>query len=60
MSSEETKKCMLCGKPSEKTICPMCQAQVEGEARHKKKEQDKRDRADKDRVKPKGPAPDKS
>ena len=51
-------KCMICGEPSEKSVCPKCIAIVEGEARDKKKKVDKRDRTDKDWVKPKGPAPD--
>ena len=56
-SSENEKKCMICGKPSEKTICPRCQVYIEGEARDKKKQKDKKDRTDKDWVKPKGPPP---
>lgn len=30
-------KCMLCGKPSPKTICESCAAKVQGEALHKQK-----------------------
>jgi predicted amidophosphoribosyltransferase len=39
----ETKKqvCMLCGKPSEKSICANCADRVRGEALHKKKKQEK-------------------
>jgi len=33
--------CMLCGKPSGKTICASCSAKVQGEALHKKKKEEK-------------------
>jgi len=33
--------CMLCGKPSPKTICDTCSARVQGEALHKKKKEEK-------------------
>jgi len=48
---------MICGKPSDKTICAVCSAMIEGEARSKKKQKEKRSRSDKDWVKPKGPSP---
>ena len=34
--SEKQKKCMLCGKPSNESICEPCKAQVQGEAVDKK------------------------
>ena len=33
--------CMLCGKPSPRTICESCAARVQGEVLHKKKKEDK-------------------
>jgi hypothetical protein len=40
---EQKKKslCMLCGKPSPRSICETCSARVQGEAMHKKKKEDK-------------------
>ena len=34
--SEDKKKCMLCGKPSNDSICETCKANVQGEAAEKK------------------------
>ena len=34
--SEKQTKCMLCGKPSNDSICESCKAQVQGEAADKK------------------------
>ena len=34
--SEKQKKCMLCGKPSNDSICETCKANVQGEAAEKK------------------------
>lgn len=34
--TEKKKVCMLCGKPSEVSICESCKAQVQGEAAEKK------------------------
>lgn len=34
---KKQQKCMLCGKPSPKTICESCSARVQGEALGKKK-----------------------
>lgn len=34
--TEKKKVCMLCGKPSEASICESCKAQVQGEAAEKK------------------------
>lgn len=41
--AEEMKKqvCLLCGKPSEKSICANCADRVRGEALDKKKKQEK-------------------
>jgi len=40
---EATKKqvCMLCGKPSEKSICANCADRLRGEALNKKKKEEK-------------------
>ncbi len=35
-------KCMLCGKPSEKSICAACSDTVRSEAMDKKKKQEKK------------------
>ncbi len=34
--SEKKKVCMICGKPSESSICESCKAQIQGEAAEKK------------------------
>ena len=34
--SEKKKVCMVCGKPSEVSICDPCKAQIQGEAIDKK------------------------
>lgn len=34
--SEKTKRCMVCGKPSEQTICETCKANIQGESLDKK------------------------
>ena len=34
--AEKKKKCMLCGKPSDDTICESCKVHVQGEAADKK------------------------
>jgi hypothetical protein len=34
--SEKTKKCMVCGKPSDQTICEPCKANIQGESLDKK------------------------
>jgi recombinational DNA repair protein RecR len=41
--AEEAKKqrCMICGKPSEKTICAPCADKLRGEALNKKKKEEK-------------------
>lgn len=39
--SEKKKVCMICGKPSEASICDSCKAQVQGEAIDKKKKMEK-------------------
>jgi hypothetical protein len=39
--SEKKKVCMICGKPSEATICDSCKAQIQGEAIDKKKKMEK-------------------
>ncbi|HEX9759272.1 MAG TPA: hypothetical protein VGA40_00055 [Candidatus Acidoferrales bacterium] len=37
------KKCMLCGRPSPKSICDGCAQKVQGEVLNKKKKEDKVD-----------------
>jgi|GEM_PF-762523 len=39
--SEKQKKCMLCGMPSEESICESCKSNVQGEAAHKKQNMEK-------------------
>jgi len=34
--SEKTKRCMVCAKPSEETICETCKANIQGESLDKK------------------------
>ena len=34
--TDKKKVCMICGKPSESSICESCKAQVQGEAAEKK------------------------
>ena len=39
--AEKQKKCMLCGMPSEESICENCKSNVQGEAAHKKQKMEK-------------------
>ncbi len=39
--SEKQKKCMLCGMPSEESICESCKSNVQGEATHMKQKMEK-------------------
>jgi hypothetical protein len=39
--SERKKVCMICGKPSEVSICDACKAQIQGEALDKKRKIEK-------------------
>ena len=41
MSPRKKQVCMLCGKPSAKTICEACSERVRGEALNKKKKEEK-------------------
>lgn len=41
--------CLTCGKPSTESICPRCQARIQGEALDKKHEVEKKGRTDKGR-----------
>lgn len=41
MSPPKKQLCMLCGKPSAKTICAACSDKVRGEALNKKKKEEK-------------------
>lgn len=34
--AEKIKRCMVCGKPSELSICEICKAEIQGEALDKK------------------------
>lgn len=36
MTESKKKVCMICGKPSEASICDSCKAQIQGEALDKK------------------------
>ncbi len=40
--SEKTKKCMICAKPSEETICETCKANIQGESLDKKMKVEKK------------------
>ncbi|MEZ4546976.1 MAG: hypothetical protein R3B51_04330 [Thermodesulfobacteriota bacterium] len=52
--TEKKKVCMLCGKPSDASICDACKANVQGEALGEKKKIEKQasvvSEADKDRL----------
>ena len=39
--AEKQKKCMLCGMPSEESICESCKSNVQGEAAHRKQKMEK-------------------
>jgi len=39
--SEKKKVCMICGKPSDLSICDTCKAQIQGEALDKKQKIEK-------------------
>lgn len=41
MEQKKKSLCMLCGKPSPRSICETCSARVQGEAMHKKKKEDR-------------------
>ena len=38
--------CIVCGKPSHQTICPTCEARIQGEAIEKKTEVEKKGRTE--------------
>lgn len=40
--SEKTKRCMVCAKPSEQTICETCKANIQGESLDKKMKVEKK------------------
>ena len=40
--TEKTKRCMVCGKPSELSICEKCKAEIQGEALNKKMKVEKK------------------
>ncbi len=39
--SVESRVCMICGKPSEGSICEPCKSNVQGEVAHRKQEMEK-------------------
>lgn len=41
MASSKKQVCMLCGKPSSKSICEACADKLRGEALNKKKKEEK-------------------
>lgn len=49
--TEKKKVCMVCGKPSEMTICESCKADIQGEALDKKQKIDKTVKIDPDVLK---------
>lgn len=40
--TEKVKKCMICAKPSEETICEACKANIQGESLDKKMKVEKK------------------
>ncbi len=42
MAEAKKQLCMICAKPSEKTICDACSERLRGEALNKKKREEKR------------------
>lgn len=38
--------CIICGKPATQSICPTCEARIQGEAIEKKTEMEKKGRTD--------------
>ncbi len=38
--------CIICGKPANQTICPTCEARIQGEAIEKKTDVEKRGKTD--------------
>ncbi len=49
MSAE--RRCMVCGRPSTDTICDSCKANIQGEARAKKKKVDDKVEIDAEKIK---------
>ena len=41
-SEPKSTPCIVCGKPAHQTICPTCQARIQGEAIEKKTEVEKK------------------
>ena len=41
MAEKKRQICLLCGKPSQKTICDACSERLRGEALNKKKKEEK-------------------
>jgi hypothetical protein len=41
VTTKKATKCMLCGRPSPKSICDGCSEKVRGEALHKRKKEEK-------------------
>lgn len=41
MSDKAKSRCMLCGKPSPKSICDACAQRVQGEQYHRKQKEEK-------------------
>ena len=41
MPESKKQRCMICAKPSDKTICEVCSDQLRSEALHKKKKEEK-------------------
>lgn len=45
----KTAPCLVCGKPSPHSICPTCEARIQGEAIEKKREVEKKGRTEQGR-----------
>jgi hypothetical protein len=48
-SQPPDRPCIVCGKPAQDSICPTCQARIQGEAIEKKSEVEKKGRTDQGR-----------
>lgn len=45
-SQPKENPCIVCGKPATRSICPTCEARIQGEAIEKKTELEKKGRTD--------------
>jgi hypothetical protein len=45
----QDRPCIICGKPAQESICPTCQARIQGEAIEKKTEVERKGRTEQGR-----------